>query len=129
MPCQAPLLDTRPRNRHRLAIHSDCRDDALAELANAYADIDAMQATLADSALYVRQLRQRVAELEVWQQRQHQQQQAAKQQHVPAADGHKDKDQGIRVLSIGCAGFIAALATCTRVRTATFEIPARAAPL
>ena len=31
-----------------------CRDDALTELATAYADMEAMQATLADSAVYVR---------------------------------------------------------------------------
>lgn len=84
------------------ALYGTCgcprRDDALAELANAYADIDAMQATLADSALYVRQLRQRVAELEVWQQRHQQQQQAAKQQQGTTADGHKDKDQGMLLL-------------------------------
>jgi hypothetical protein len=31
-----------------------CRDDAVIELATVCADLDAMQATLADSAVYVR---------------------------------------------------------------------------
>lgn len=41
-----------------------CRDDALAELSAAYSDMDAMQATLADSAVFVRYLRRRVTQLE-----------------------------------------------------------------
>jgi hypothetical protein len=52
-----------------------------------------LQATLADSALYVRQLRQRVTELELWQQRQ-QQQQASKQQQSSHPDRREEKDQG-----------------------------------
>ncbi|KAG1679664.1 hypothetical protein FOA52_006181 [Chlamydomonas sp. UWO 241] len=45
------------------------RDDALTELAIAYADMDAMQATLSDSAVYVRYMRKRVLELELEQAR------------------------------------------------------------
>jgi hypothetical protein len=36
------------------------REDAMAELACSYADMEAMQATLADSAVYVRYLRRKV---------------------------------------------------------------------
>jgi hypothetical protein len=43
----------------RLTPSLPCRDEAITDLAVAYADIEAMQATLADSALYVRQLRQK----------------------------------------------------------------------
>ena len=45
------------------------RDDAYAELATAYADMDALHATLTDSAVYVRYLRKRVLELELEQSR------------------------------------------------------------
>ena len=45
------------------------RDDALSELATAYADMDSLQATLADSAVYIRYLRKRVLELELEQSR------------------------------------------------------------
>ena len=45
------------------------RDDTLSELATAYADMDALQATLSDSAVYVRYLRKRVLELELEQSR------------------------------------------------------------
>lgn len=41
------------------------RDSARAEAATAYAEADALQATLADSAVYVRYLRRRVADLEL----------------------------------------------------------------
>uniref|UniRef100_A0A7S0WPS9 J domain-containing protein n=1 Tax=Chlamydomonas leiostraca TaxID=1034604 RepID=A0A7S0WPS9_9CHLO len=41
------------------------RDAALGELAGAYADMEAMQATLQDSAIYVRYLRKKVLELEI----------------------------------------------------------------
>lgn len=41
------------------------RDDALSELASAYADLDTLQTTLADSAVFVRYLRKRVMELEL----------------------------------------------------------------
>lgn len=84
------------------AVACHCRDEALLELQNAYSDVEAMQATLADSALYVRQLRRRIVELEVWQQQtraQHQQQQQ-QGQHYSAlkqgmgGDGQQDKDQG-----------------------------------
>lgn len=60
-----------------------CRDDALSELATAYADIDAMQATLADSAVYVRQLRKKVIDLEL--------QQCA---HRARAGQARDQDEG-----------------------------------
>eukprot|EP00877_Chromochloris_zofingiensis_P013852 jgi/Chrzof1/8720/Cz03g21250.t1 len=60
------------------------RDDALSELATAYADIDAMQATLADSAVYVRQLRKKVIDLEL--------QQCA---HRARAGQARDQDEGI----------------------------------
>lgn len=43
----------------------------MSELATAYADMDAMQATLADSAVYVRYMRKRVLELELEQSRNH----------------------------------------------------------
>ncbi|GAX79400.1 hypothetical protein CEUSTIGMA_g6841.t1 [Chlamydomonas eustigma] len=45
------------------------RDDALNELASSYADMDALQATLSDSAVYVRYLRKKVLELELEQAR------------------------------------------------------------
>ena len=48
---------------------SSCRDEAYAELATAYSDMDTLQATLADSATYVRYLRKRVLELELEQSR------------------------------------------------------------
>ncbi|MEW5300309.1 MAG: hypothetical protein WDW36_003248 [Sanguina aurantia] len=41
------------------------RDDALSELASAYADLDGLQSTLTDSAVYVRYLRKKVLELEM----------------------------------------------------------------
>ena len=41
-------------------MHLACRDSAISELATAYADMDAMQATLSDSAVYVRYLRKKV---------------------------------------------------------------------
>ena len=62
-----------------------------------------MQATLTDSALYVRQLRRRIVELEVWQQQARvqaaQQEQQQQQQHAGlerggGGDGQQDKDQG-----------------------------------
>eukprot|EP00775_Hariotina_reticulata_P009150 gene9150-9318_t len=89
----ADLADERSRADRLRDVRDEAllqRDDALLELANAYADIDAMQATLADSALYVRQLRRRVSELEVWQQQQHA---APKQLPVSVADRHRDQDQ------------------------------------
>lgn len=57
-----------------------------------------MHATLADSALYVRQLRRRIAELEVMFQQRHQQQQQQYHQTLkqgPGGDGQQDKDQGM----------------------------------
>ena len=39
------------------------RDSAITELATAYADMDAMQATLSDSAVYVRYLRKKASDL------------------------------------------------------------------
>ncbi|KAF6258082.1 hypothetical protein COO60DRAFT_1701528 [Scenedesmus sp. NREL 46B-D3] len=92
----ADVGEERARCERLRAVRDDAllqRDDALLELANAYADIDAMQATLADSALYVRQLRQRVTELELRQQQQ--QHQAAKQQHGGQADWREHRDQGV----------------------------------
>ncbi len=64
---------TGAENSHRMhervnsltRLSSSHRDDALAELATSYADMDAIQATLADSAVYVRYLRKRVLELEL----------------------------------------------------------------
>jgi TolA-binding protein len=62
-----------------------------------------MQATLADSALYVRQLRRRISELEVWQQQQQQQQRHQQQQQYQTlkqgagGDGRQDKDQGAAI--------------------------------
>ncbi|GIL90549.1 hypothetical protein Vretimale_17499 [Volvox reticuliferus] len=50
------------------------RDNALSELSGCYADVDALQATLADSAVYVRFLRKRLLELELLAARQQQQQ-------------------------------------------------------
>lgn len=68
----------------------------MAELENAYCDLQAMQATLQDSALYVRQLRRRITELELWQQQQqqHQQQSNKSLKDGLAGDGQQDKDQG-----------------------------------
>jgi hypothetical protein len=61
-----------------------------------------VQATLTDSALYVRQLRRRIMELEVWQQQaraqaaqQEQQQQHASLKRGGGGDGQQDKDQGV----------------------------------
>eukprot|EP00879_Flechtneria_rotunda_P031689 GHRR01034642.1.p1 GENE.GHRR01034642.1~~GHRR01034642.1.p1 ORF type:complete len:260 (+),score=116.44 GHRR01034642.1:359-1138(+) len=89
----ADLADERLKSEHLRAVRDEAllqRDGALLELSNAYADIEAMQATLADSALYVRQLRRRVSELE---QHQQQHQQAAnKQQQL---DRDRDRDQGV----------------------------------
>jgi hypothetical protein len=42
-----------------------CRDSALNDLATAYADMQAMQAALLDSALYVRFLRAKLLELQL----------------------------------------------------------------
>lgn len=66
----------------------------MAELAGAYADIDALQATLADSALYVRSLRQRLTELELWKKQHQQEQQTSKQQQQEQGDERHTKDQG-----------------------------------
>jgi TolA-binding protein len=72
------------------------RDNALLELADAFTDIHALQATLADSALYVRQLRRRITDLEltVQHQQQQSQQQRQQQQRVEAADRQRDQDEG-----------------------------------
>lgn len=92
------------------------RDDALLELANAYADMDAMQSTLADSALYVRTLRRRVAELEDAAAAAASQQQQARQQ--AAGRGCSDQDAGAHGCQsacgmqrrIVCGGFVPAAA-------------------
>jgi hypothetical protein len=42
-----------------------CRDSALTDLANAYSDMQAMQAALLDSALYVRFLRAKLLEVQL----------------------------------------------------------------
>lgn len=80
------------------------RDTALLELADAFTDINLLQATLADSALYVRQLRGRIAHLEQqqeqWEQQQHSQQQQAAQRQQ-AADRQRDQNHAEGVSSAG----------------------------
>lgn len=46
------------------------RDDAVSDLAHAYSDIDSMRASLTDSAMYVRYLKQKIVDLEVTQAKQ-----------------------------------------------------------
>lgn len=95
----ADLADERMRSERLRAVRDDAllqRDEALVELQNAYTDVETMHATLADSALYVRQLRRRIAELEVMFQQRHQQQQQQYHQTLkqgPGGDGQQDKDQ------------------------------------
>ncbi|GIL61014.1 hypothetical protein Vafri_15436 [Volvox africanus] len=74
---QAALAEERVRCERLRAMRDDAlqqRDNALSELSGCYADVDALQATLADSAVYVRFLRKRLLELELLAARQQQQQ-------------------------------------------------------
>ncbi len=59
MSAPPPALDQQSASAASLRTHTHGsvrlrREDAMAELASAYADMEAMQATLADSAIYVR---------------------------------------------------------------------------
>ncbi|KAG2494179.1 hypothetical protein HYH03_007537 [Edaphochlamys debaryana] len=65
---QAALAEERARSERLRQMRDDAllqRDNALGELSGCYADLDTLQATLADSALYVRYLRKRLLELEL----------------------------------------------------------------
>ncbi|KAI8466302.1 MAG: hypothetical protein J3K34DRAFT_524672 [Monoraphidium minutum] len=91
------LGEERRRRERAERTHRDAvlqRDDALAELRGAYSDIDAMQATLADSALYVRQLRRRLLELEV------RSESAAASAHAAAAAAARDQSEHSGAFSV-----------------------------
>mmetsp|Transcript_15584 Transcript_15584/g.33804 ORF Transcript_15584/g.33804 Transcript_15584/m.33804 type:complete len:277 (+) Transcript_15584:130-960(+) len=65
---QQLLGEERMRYERMRSLRDDAllqRDEAVSQLACVYADMDAMQATLSDSAVYVRYLRKRVLELEM----------------------------------------------------------------
>lgn len=69
---QALLTDERlrcERLKHSRDVAEVERDEALTDLAATYAELDAYRASLAESSLYVRHLKARVAELEVAQAR------------------------------------------------------------
>ncbi|GLC39936.1 hypothetical protein PLESTM_000968800 [Pleodorina starrii] len=86
---QAALAEERVRSERLRAMRDDAlqqRDNALSELSGCYADVDALQATLADSALYVRYLRKRLLELELLAARQQQQPPPQQQQQTGSAD-------------------------------------------
>ncbi|KAJ9515432.1 hypothetical protein QJQ45_016425 [Haematococcus lacustris] len=70
---QQQLDEERRRAERFRALREDAvlqREDTLADLASAYAEMEAMQSTLADSAIYVRYLRKKVLELELQNSRQ-----------------------------------------------------------
>ncbi|KAG2431349.1 hypothetical protein HYH02_013339 [Chlamydomonas schloesseri] len=88
---QAAMAEERSRAERLRAMRDDAllqRDNALSELSGCYADVDALQATLADSALYVRYLRKRLLELELQLARQQQ------QQHAASSDGGSGSGSG-----------------------------------
>ncbi|KAG2423520.1 hypothetical protein HXX76_015268 [Chlamydomonas incerta] len=115
---QAAMAEERARAERLRAMRDDAllqRDNALSELSGCYADVDALQATLADSALYVRYLRKRLLELELQLARQQQQQ----QQQQPTSDGGSGSGSG--------SGGGAAVFSLASIRTAVHAAVAEAA--
>ncbi|GFR53262.1 hypothetical protein Agub_g16044 [Astrephomene gubernaculifera] len=93
---QTALAEERARTERLRVMRDDAllqRDNALSELSGCYADVDALQATLADSALYVRYLRKRLLELELAAARQQQQSQQQERQRQQSA-GSKEGEGG-----------------------------------
>ncbi|PNW69894.1 hypothetical protein CHLRE_17g697200v5 [Chlamydomonas reinhardtii] len=123
---QAAMAEERARAERLRAMRDDAllqRDTALSELSGCYADVDALQATLADSALYVRYLRKRLLELELQLARQQQQQQQQQHQQQPTSDG----GSGSGSASGGGGGGGAGVFSLATIRTAIHGAVAEAA--
>lgn len=114
---QHNLLEERTRSERLRGMRDDAllqRDEALGELSVCFADLDAMQATLADSALYVRYLRKRMLDLELEAARQTQQQAAQRQPPGNSDSGSSGSGGAFSLASIRTAiqAAVAEAATC-----------------